>query len=746
MKTKHTLVKLTKHAALLLLFATLNLQFATAFAQGTAFTYQGRLNDGANPAGGIYDLRFAIYDSLSAGTQQGSLLTNSATAVSNGLFTATLDFGNQFPDANRWLEIGVRTNGGGSFFTLSPRQALTPAPYAITAGSVVSGGLTAGTYGNAVTFNNANNSFSGAFSGNGANVTNVNATKLGGVPVAGFWQTGGNTGTFPGANILGSLDNEPLELWVNGARALKIIPGTNAVNTPNLISGSGGNTIDPGVMGATIAGGGGPIDGYYYNNYVRANFAAIGGGTGNTASNVCSTVAGGLRNTASGLGSFVGGGGINDDYNNGNFERGNQANGIASVVTGGFANVAGGDYTTVGGGEWDIASGKWATIGGGNLNTNSSAFGTVAGGYQNTASGVTSLVWGPGSMATVGGGERNTAAGNVSTIAGGDLNTAAGSYATIGGGEDNNVTYDYGTVAGGTGNSAAGAGAIAGGEGNAAGGDAAVGGGKHNNASGGFSMIPGGFYCVATGKASFAAGTQAQANHQGSFVWADYYLTNFSDTANNQFLIRAAGGVGIDTSAPETALHIADVGGITLGTSAKAGGYTALRIDLSEAQSGYAELQAISSAGSSYGPLILQANGGNVGIGITNPASKLTVNGNILATGTIIGSSDRNVKEHFSPVSARDVLEKVSTLPISEWNYKADNETLRHIGPMAQDFYAAFNVGMDDKHISMVDADGVALAAIQGLNQKLNEKETEIADLQKRLEALEKSIRSQKSN
>ena len=144
----------------------------------------------------------------------------------------------------------------------------------------------------------------GSYTGNGANVTNVNATKLGGVPVAGFWQTGGNLGTFPGANILGTLDNEPLELWVNGFRALKIIPGTNAVNTPNLIGGSIANTIDPGVMGATIAGGGGgPIDGYYYNNYVRANFAAIGGGTGNMASNVCSTVAGGLRNTASGLGS-----------------------------------------------------------------------------------------------------------------------------------------------------------------------------------------------------------------------------------------------------------------------------------------------------------------------------------------------------------------------------------------------------------------------------------------------------------
>jgi len=106
---------LLQAAALWLLLLTLVSQLATAHAQGTAFTYQGRLNDGASPATGIYDLRFAIYDALNSGAQQGSLLTNSATAVSNGLFSVTLDFGSQFSGANRWLDIGVRTNGGGAF-------------------------------------------------------------------------------------------------------------------------------------------------------------------------------------------------------------------------------------------------------------------------------------------------------------------------------------------------------------------------------------------------------------------------------------------------------------------------------------------------------------------------------------------------------------------------------------------------------------------------------------------------------
>lgn len=193
---------------LLLLLATINSQVFSAHAQGTAFTYQGRLNDTNGPANGTYELRFDLYDAASAGAQQGGFLTNSyVTAVSNGLFTVALDFGDQFPGANRWLEIAVRTNGNGSFFTLSPRQPLTPATYAITAGNVVSGGITSGTYGNAVTFNNANNSFSGSFNGNGANVTGVSAATLGGLSSSNFWKTASNTGTMPGANFVGTTDN-----------------------------------------------------------------------------------------------------------------------------------------------------------------------------------------------------------------------------------------------------------------------------------------------------------------------------------------------------------------------------------------------------------------------------------------------------------------------------------------------------------------------------------------------------------
>ena len=118
----------------LALLSTLNFQLSTARAQGTAFTYQGRLNSGTNPATGIYDLRFTVYDAVSGGSVAGSALTNAATPVTNGLFTVMLDFGSGvFTGSARWLDIGVRTNGGGGFTTLSPRQKLTPTPYAVMA-------------------------------------------------------------------------------------------------------------------------------------------------------------------------------------------------------------------------------------------------------------------------------------------------------------------------------------------------------------------------------------------------------------------------------------------------------------------------------------------------------------------------------------------------------------------------------------------------------------------------------------
>src|SRR5829696_3368326 len=106
--------------------------------------------------------------------------------------------------------------------------------------------------------------------------------------------------------------------------------------------------------------------------------------------------------------------------------------------------------------------------------------------------------------------------------------------------------------------------------------------------------------------------------------------------------------------------------------------------------------------------------------------------------------SDRNAKENFSAVNPRSILDKVASLSLATWNYKSQDKAIRHIGPTAQDFHAAFGVGENERTIATVDTDGVALAAIQGLNQKFEEqlkaKDAHIETLEQRIARLENLI------
>jgi len=138
-------MQIMKTKLMLFLALVFSPSLIAAATLGSAFTYQGRLADGGNPAQGSYDLGFAIYDSPTSGTQIGYTITNAAAHVSNGLFTVTLDFGSGiFDGGDRWLAIAVRTNGGGVFTDLTPRQALTPTPYALFAPSAGSAAAVTG--------------------------------------------------------------------------------------------------------------------------------------------------------------------------------------------------------------------------------------------------------------------------------------------------------------------------------------------------------------------------------------------------------------------------------------------------------------------------------------------------------------------------------------------------------------------------------------------------------------------------
>ena len=105
-------------------------------------------------------------------------------------------------------------------------------------------------------------------------------------------------------------------------------------------------------------------------------------------------------------------------------------------------------------------------------------------------------------------------------------------------------------------------------------------------------------------------------------------------------------------------------------------------------------------------------------------------------------SSDRNLKENFQRVDSAAILERLVAMPLYVWNAKGTDPQVRHLGPTAQDFWAAFSLGNDEKMIGMLDADGIALAAIQGLYQRLREKEREIERLNERADRLERELRA----
>ncbi|BAO43440.1 tail fiber domain-containing protein [Thiolapillus brandeum] len=192
--------------------------------------------------------------------------------------------------------------------------------------------------------------------------------------------------------------------------------------------------------------------------------------------------------------------------------------------------------------------------------------------------------------------------------------------------------------------------------------------------------------------------------------------------AVESFYVTAGGDVGVGTNTPEAALHV-------------------VRDDASGATT---ELLLENSGGVKLGLLNTDSaiewvisNDSRFRIMAGNAGMNIAANGNMEVTGTVTANnilltSDRNAKTAIEPVDGDYVLRQLQQIPVSAWSYKSSPDE-RHIGPMAQDFYAAFGLGNTDKRISMVDAAGVALAAVKALNQRLEEKEARIQELEKRL-------------
>lgn len=281
-----------------LLIFIASLVFSIALAAETTITYQGQLQKEGKPFNDSAGMAFRLFDSPSGGDQIGDVKFFTGVPVENGLFQIKLDFGAAAFDGNeRWLEVEV------AGVTLEPRQRITAVPTAIQA-------------------------------------LNARAQVLDDF----YWRRGGNTGTDPSVDFLGTADGVPFEIHVDGQPALRIEPRTfDGLLTPNLIAGSPRNEIQDNARGATIAGGGS-----FNPNTVSGNFGAIGGGIGNTASSSRATVGGGIGNTASGPDATVGGGGSNT------------ASGSTSTVPGGRSNTASGSHSTVPGGLTNEAAGDFS--------------------------------------------------------------------------------------------------------------------------------------------------------------------------------------------------------------------------------------------------------------------------------------------------------------------------------------------------------------------------------------------------
>ena len=198
--------------------------------------------------------------------------------------------------------------------------------------------------------------------------------------------------------------------------------------------------------------------------------------------------------------------------------------------------------------------------------------------------------------------------------------------------------------------------------------------------------------------------------------------------ASAQLYVKAGGKVGIgdfETTDPVQPLHIKWPGNPNFKfESTTTGGNYNFKI-------GGTGLFTISKVGTAGAELLLST--------ANDPSGTLRILGPVSATSFDVSSS-RDFKQGFEAVSPSEVLAGVAALPISRWTYKDDPNAITHIGPMAEDFHAAFG-GAGDKAISLTDASGVALAAIQGLHQQLQEKDALIAELLSRVEKLERADR-----
>jgi len=798
---RHPILKLP------LLCSSLIASLATQ-AQNTAFTYQGRLNDDSQPATGIYDFAFSLWDAPDAGAQQGIALTNSPTAVSNGVFTVTLDFGNQFPGTGRWLGIAVRTNGADTFSALSPRQPLNPTPYALyaataaaaqtaaSAGSVsasnISGTLTSaqlppdnltnffetvnvGTvgsisdsntvmaYGSSRTvFNQTYNKFSdtwyavtpGIFATNQGDAANPfwTLTKTGsggGGPsidafsnstLAGTWKNfldpSNTPPTFEFPLKFGATNYTQRLVSSAHTKALFAVtirdgqlgfPSTGTEESGHFImSDDDGKTWHGGTGYPSLTGSDGPMRDPAFPLYKLGNLYPLAYTSG-SASNHSIFI--GLK-VSTNLQTYF-------DVTN------------ITMALPGETLILSNCYhwspvLTVIGDSKDPAASVWLSV---SVSTNNAV--NFQQRIRVTSVGQFPYGWSEAFLMN-----NQTTRTNIidltpywtgtNVVAWYKDDGSINKYVELGKFATTNPASPFNAVLVN----------------------------DHSNWGGGMEgnwMIPttNGWFVFATRYFVYPYGgygdgkTLCRAystNITSGWSRMEACITPFLPQSFKPLIATTASEQGYAAAAahgsaqPRGLNILPDIGVTQSGVTSRGWAFTTPNINTND----FASL-SFATHGEAGGIYAKADDSLNLWVATYNfndsnivkhtyakdviriVSTNVTINTPVTAT-AFVTSSDRNAKENIVPVSTQEILTKVAALPISRWNFKQEPGT-SHIGPMAQDFYATFGAGTDERHITTVDADGVALAAIQALNEKLEQKDAQIKALQSRLEQLEKMVR-----
>jgi hypothetical protein len=430
------------------------------------------------------------------------------------------------------------------------------------------------------------------------------------------------------------------------------------------------------------------------NNVPGGSQSATIAGTNLQACGTYSIVTGGLNNATDSYGSFIGDGVMNESTGAddsgivaGSF---NATTGVASFIGAGFGNNAAGRGSFVGGGDTRF------------YDTYESRNNALPSTDGNVVQGVDSFV-GAGDLNQVSGSGSFIGAGG-STYASGGATTAGNQISAtdsfIGAGDQNSIAAPEGFVGGGFANSILNTGGATGGQ------YAFVGGGYQNSiqpyVKGGaeYGVLAGGADNIVYGiAATIGGGVNNRANGE--------YATIPGGRNNN------ANGIG--SFAAGTGARAAGNGTFVWSDNASTASLqsTANYQFLARASGGY---YLYSNAAASVGVKLAPGSGAWASL------------------------SDRAAKTRVRPLDDADVLAKVAGLPVDSWQYRSEDASIRHVGPMAQDFYRAFGVGEDDRHITSIDEDGVALAAIKALHAENQSLRARLAGQGERLSVLERRL------